>query len=219
MKRFAVAAAVAALSCAAAFGQTTSGSPQNGEESTPTISSAQLQTIAAFAASYSPDVFTRERKGAFEVLPISESRAWSLTGTGVSSLSGVMDSKQLRLALTVRGGFSETVSYFFYVFPRRAAGKENLLTLEIQPRANGSRGACLLWEKGAAAPQLIGTVTTTQTSVELDIDVDQLHSAVMSKTGDAATIDFTAGWFDKSLGTWEEFYYSTFSTTDIPATG
>lgn len=175
-------------------------------------------TIAAFASSYAPDYFTREQKGAFDVLPLSESRAWMLTGTQIASLSGFRDSKQLRLALSVPKGFSATVSYFFYLFPQRAAGVENPLTLEIQPRANGARGACLLWEKGAAAPRLIGTVATSDTSVELDIPSDQLTTDILPAAGAAATIDLTAGWFDKALGTWEEFYYSTFSAADIPTT-
>jgi hypothetical protein len=205
---------------AAVAGSTTSAAATDAPAAatTPAAAADQLQTIATFAASYTPDVFTREKKGAFEVLPINGSRAWSLTGTEVTSLSGALDSKQLRLALSVPGGFSETVTYFFYVFPSRAAGQENALTLELQPRVNGSRGACLLWERGADAPRLVGSVITAAASVELDIDADQLGSMILAKTGGSTTIDFTAGWFDKALGTWEEFYYATFSTADIPAT-
>ncbi len=179
-----------------------------------------LPAIASFAASYAPDYFTREQKeGAFDVLPIAQSRAWSLTGTEVTQLSGALDAKALRLLLTVPAGFSENVSYFFYVFPTREAGKENALTLEIQPRANGNRGACLLWEKGVDTPKLIGMVSTGQDSVELDIGADQFASAILAKAGDSATIDFTAGWFDRALGTWEEFYYGTFPVAAIPARG
>ena len=30
------------------------------------------------------------------------------------------------------------------------------------------------------------------------------------------TVDLTAGWFERASGTWEEFYYTTFSLADIP---
>ena len=183
-------------------------------------SPAQLATIAAYAASYAPDYFTKEQKGAaFDVLPIAESRAWSLTGTEVTQLSGSLDAQGLRLSLSVPAGFSENVSYFFYIFGSREAGKENALTLELQPRANGSRGACLLWEKGVDIPRLIGTVTTGSGNVELDIGGNELNSDILSKAGSSATVDFTASWFDRALGTWEEFSYATFSVSALSARG
>jgi hypothetical protein len=219
MKRLILFAAIGTLGCAAALGQATSTESSTAQGDAQVAAGiARTRIIEAFADAYSPDVFTREQMGAFAVLPIAESRSWTLTGTRVSALSAGQDADHLRLSISAPGGFSEKVSYFFYIFPRRAAGKENTLTMEIQPRANGSRGACLLWEQDAGTPLLIGTVTTSETSVELDIGPEELAS-ILSKAGEAATIDFTAGWFDRSLGTWEEFYYATFSAADIPATG
>jgi hypothetical protein len=29
-------------------------------------------------------------------------------------------------------------------------------------------------------------------------------------------VDLTAGWFDHAVGSWEEFYFTTFSMADIP---
>jgi hypothetical protein len=187
---------------------------------TPAASSpapAALPPIAAFTKAYDPVVFTQERQGDFSVLPVSQSRAWNTTGTRISSLSGALDNGALRLALTVQGGFSDKVSYFFYVFGTRAAGQENQLTLELAPRALGNKGACLLWRKGASAPQLIGDVSATSTTAEVDIGSDELQSDILAGIGENATVDLTAGWYDRGLGLWEEFFYATFSTAEITA--
>ena len=179
---------------------------------------AGLQSIASFSAGFTPAFFTREKKGDFTVLPISDSRAWALTGTRVEAISGSLDNGALKVSLSVAGGFAERVSYFLYVFGSRSPGKDNQFTLELQPRAEGKRAACLLWQKGAAAPTLVGTMKTTDTTVELDTTTGQFPAAVLSGIGATATVDITAGWFDIGLGTWEEFYYTTFSIGDIAVT-
>jgi hypothetical protein len=183
----------------------------------PQDSTSGLPTIATFAPTYDPVVFTRESKGAFTVLPIASSRAWALPGTRITALAGDLENGALRLSLSVAGGFSENVSYFFYIFASRA-DKENRIALELRPAAAGRRGACLLWEKGAAAPRIIGTVRRTDTSVELDVDPGQLSTELAGGSGDAPTVDLTAGWYDRGAGTWEEFYYTTFSAADIAVT-
>ena len=174
---------------------------------------APLPVIATFAASYDPAVFTRETSDSFAVLPITESRSWLQTGTRISSLQGSVGSSGLKLVLNVSGGFSQSVSYFLYFFATRSAGTENPLTLEIEPLARADRGACILWQKGAAAPRLLGTVKTGVSTVELDVSAEDLASGALEGAGTAPTVDLTAGWYDKALGMWEEFYYTTFPTT------
>ena len=174
--------------------------------------------IASFAAADDPAVFTRETRGGFAVLPISESRSWKQTGTRITSVQGAVDSSGLKLVLNVPGGFSQSVSYFLYVFDTRSAGKENPLTLEIEPLARADRGACILWRRGATAPRLLGTVKTSETSVEVDVGADELASGALVGAGAAPTIDLTAGWYDKALGMWEEFYYTTFAGPALDAT-
>ena len=98
------------------------------------------------------------------------------TGTRIASIQEGADATGVKLVLNVPGGFSSSVSYFLYVFDTRAAGKENPLTLEIEPLARTDRGACILWQKDAAAPRLLGTVKTSATSVELDMGTDELAS-------------------------------------------
>jgi len=175
-----------------------------------TDDTSSLPVIAAFAAAYDPAVFTRETREGFAVLPIAESRSWMQTGTRISSVQGAVDASGLKLVLNVPGGFSPAVSYFLYFFDTRSAGKENPLTLEIEPLARADRGACILWQNGAAAPRLLGKVTTGETSVEVDVGADELASGALAGTGSAPTVDLTAGWYDKALGMWEEFYYTTF---------
>jgi len=180
--------------------------------------SSALPAIATFAAAYDPTVFTRESTGSFKVLPISESRSWAQTGTRIASVQGALDSAGLKLVLNVPGGFSPSVSYFLYVFDTRALGKENPLTLEIEPMAKADRGACILWQKGSTAPRLLGTVKTSATAVELDVGMDDLASGALAAAGSAPTVDLTAGWYDKALGMWEEFYYTTFPAPAAAAT-
>jgi hypothetical protein len=189
-----------AVAAAAAGGGTDAGQPAGG---------AELPDIAGFSAAFDPAVFTRESSGTFQVLPISQSRSWKQTGTRILSVKGGMDSSGMKLVLDVPGGFAPSVSYFLYMFDTRDAGRENPVTLEIQPVARPDRGACILWRKGSA-PRLLGTVKTSGSSVELDVGADDLASGALASAGREPTVDLTAGWYDKALGVWEEFYYTTF---------
>jgi hypothetical protein len=49
----------------------------------------------------------------------------------------------------------------------------------------------------------------------MDISTDQLTSGVPA-AGSSPTVDVTAGWYDRALGVWEEFYYTTFALEEIP---
>jgi hypothetical protein len=171
---------------------------------------SSLPVVASFGDAYAPAFFTRETRDGFTVLPIEESRSWMQTGTRIASIQEGGNATGVKLVLNVPGGFSSSVSYFLYVFDTRTAGKENPLTLEIEPLARTDRGVCILWRKDAAAPRLLGTVKTGATSVELDMGADELASGVLGPAGADSTVDLTAGWYDKALGMWEEFYYTTF---------
>ncbi len=177
-----------------------------------------LQQIATFSTKFTPAFFTRERQGDFMVLPISDSRAWTLAGTRIQSISGSLQDGILKISLSVEGEFAERVSYFLYVFGNRSAGSDNQFTLELQPRADGNRAVCLLWQKGIRTPMLVGNVTATDHTVELDTTSGQFPRSLISGIGSSGTIDLTAGWFDRGLRTWEEFYYTTFSIGDITVT-
>jgi hypothetical protein len=210
-----------APTAAAASAQPSASQPAVAASGEPAASAqpatrADLVQIASFSRNYAPESFTRERPDGFAVLPIAESRAWSLTGSRISSVSGVLDGTGLRLSLSVQGGFSESVSYFFYVFGARAPGRKNVLTLELQPRADGGRGACLLWQQGASAPRVLGTVTSAGTTVEADIPADDVARDILGVGSNGVSVDLTAGWYDRALGTWEEFYYTTFTSEQIP---
>ncbi len=182
----------------------------------PASARADLSPIASFSRAYTPESFTRERSDGFAVLPIAESRAWNLTGSRISAVSGVLDGTGLRLALSVPGGFSESVSYFFYVFGARTAGRKNVLTLEVEPRADGARGACIMWRQGTSAPRVLGTVISSATTVEVDIPADEVARGVLGVWSNGVSVDLTEGWYDRAVGTWEEFYYTTFTSDQIP---
>jgi hypothetical protein len=133
-------------------------------------------------------------------------------------VSAVLDSSALKFALTVRDGFAENVSYFLYLFQARQGGSSNALTLEIEPRAEGSRGACLLWRSDLDGPRLIGDVKTIGDTVELTIGAQDLAGEITSQVGTSASMDLTSSWYDRALGTWEEFYYTSLLLTDFAAT-
>jgi hypothetical protein len=214
------ATTAAAASVPAPAATTAAASPASSPASTASaviVTPPKLGQIASFA-SYDPIIFTKEAQGDFSVLPIAQSRGWQLTGTRISGLSGVIDTAGLHLALTVPGGVSESVSYFFYVFATRAAGQTNALTLELEPRAEGSHGACLLWQKGSTEPRLIGSLQSTPTRIELDVSSDDLDAAFGNVPSDTLSADVTSGWYDRALGTWEEFYYTTILAGQIPVT-
>jgi hypothetical protein len=177
-----------------------------------------LQQIARFSTGFTPAFFTREKQGDLTVLPISDSRAWAFTGTRIQSVSGSLADGVLKISLSVEGGFAERVSYFLYVFGTRSPGKDNQFTLELQPRGEGGRAVCLLWQKGIRLPMLVGNVTATDHTAELDTTAGQFPPSLLSGIGPSATVDLTAGWFDGGLGMWEEFYYTTFSMGDITIT-
>jgi hypothetical protein len=171
---------------------------------------APLMAIKSFSESFDPGTFTREKAGELTPLPIAQSRAWGLTGTEIASLAGSRDAEGVRLSLTVPGGFSPNVSYFLYAFTGRMIGRENTATLELVPRALGEKGACLLWRKGEAHPRVIGEVSETLSSVELDIGAMELQDAIQAPVDSDVTLDLTAAWRDAGLSVWEEFYYTTF---------
>ena len=191
-------------------------SPGQAASASAAAASGVIPTLASFSASYDPVVFTRETSTDFQVLPISDSRSWKQTGTRISSVQGSMDSGGLKLVVNVPDGFSPSVSYFLYLFDRRTAGTDNAVTLEIEPVARGARGACILWQKHDA-PRLLGTVTTGPASVELDVSGTDLST--LAAAGASPTMDLTAGWYDKALGMWEEFYYATLTPAAAPAAG
>ncbi len=176
---------------------------------------AGMRQIATFSAGYDPVAFTRETSTGLSVLPIADSRAWSTTGTRIASISGVRDSSGLRFAISVPRGFSEKVSYMLYFFPRRTSGSKDTLALEVEPRASGDRGACILWRADATQPSIVGDVSTTDDTVQVTIDAQDLAAQITPQAGDAPTIDLTSAWYDRALGAWEEFYFATFAMTDI----
>jgi hypothetical protein len=182
------------------------------------VGEVDLPEIATFSTAYDPSVFTKESSGSFAVLPIADSRSWKQAGTRITAVRGSAGASGLRLALNVPGGFSSAVSYFLYFFESRSSGRENAVTLEIQPLARPDRGACILWQKGAR-PRLLGTVKTSGSTVELTVAKGELDSGALSAAGKEPTVDLTAGWYDKALRTWEEFYYTTFAVPIPPPAG
>ena len=184
-------------------------------EALPESIAPALNTVALFSENYEPAYFTRENSSGFEVFPISDSQSWAQAGTRLTELLGSVSEGTLTLSITAPRGFSGNVSYFFYIFGTREPGKGNTLTLELQPYASGGGGVCLLWRKGAAAPSLVGRVSMNDSYGELDIRADQVPADALAELGDDPTVDFTACAFDRTSGTYEEFYYTTFSMADV----
>jgi hypothetical protein len=177
--------------------------------------------IASFSPTYSPVVFTRESRGGFVVLPISQSRYWEEPGTRLDTLNGSIADGVLRLSIRTASGFSRDVSYFFYLFAARTLGKENALTIELLPLAREGQGACVLWKKNAgsgqpaAAPQIIGSVSVSADVCDVEISLDTLPEGVMADLGENPSIDLCSCRYDSPSAVFEEFYYTTLQLADF----
>ena len=169
----------------------------------------QLNTIATFPASFQPATFTRESAGSFTVLPIAQSRFWGMSGTRISAVDSRYDSGRLSLAIEVPSGFSASVSYFLYIFSDRQAGTNNRFTLELRPVTPVNKAACLLWQAGASAPSIVGTVSIRGDTVQLDLDQADLPRDLQTALGPATTADLTSCWYDKAHSSYEEFAFAT----------
>ena len=168
-----------------------------------------LKTIATFPASFQPATFTRESAGSFTVLPISQSRFWGMNGTRISAVDSRYDAGMLSLAIEVPSGFSASVSYFLYIFSDRQAGATNRFTLELRPVTTVNKAACLLWQSGASAPSIVGTVGIRGDTVQLDLNQADLPSALRTALGPTTTADLTSCWYDKAHASYEEFAFAT----------
>lgn len=172
-------------------------------------------SIASFSSSYNPVYFTQESRAGFSVLPIERSRSWTSEGTHITAVTGSVEGSKLTLAVSVAEGFSESVSYFLYVFSSRKPGATDDFTLELRPRALPGKGACILWRKGEA-PRMFGTVSVSGTTATLEVSLTDLPADISSSFGAGATFDLTSCSFDKPSGTYEEFYFATVAMADIP---
>ncbi len=187
------------------------------EEAAPT----ELAPIASFSPTYSPVVFTRESRGGFTVLPISQSRYWETEGTRLDGLDGTIGDGALRVSLKSASGFSRDVSYFFYLFASRTLGKENATTIELLPLAKEGKGACVLWQRSAgdggasAAARVIGSVSVRENVCDLEIDVSGLPTEVVAELGENPSIDLCSCRYDAQSGVFEEFFYTTIQLADI----
>ena len=179
---------------------------------------AVLSEIAAFSLTYTPAVFTREKEESFIVLPIEQAGYWNRNGTRIASLSGLMTEKTMSLELTSASGFSKNVSYFIYLFPNRNLGQENTFTIEIIPVLEGrSGGVALLWVKGRTSPSYFGTMTVEGPVLRITADLASLPSGLRASIGAGASADITSCYFDSSVRTYEEFFYTTFAVSELAA--
>ncbi len=182
---------------------------------------AEPAAIARFSSTYSPVVFTRESRGGFTVLPISQSLYWGEAGTRLDSLDGTIGDGTLRVSLRSANGFSRDVSYFFYLFASRTLGKENPITIELLPLAKDGAGACVLWQKGAAAgggsaaPRIVGSVSALENACDLSIELSSLPAEVIAELGENASIDLCSCRYDAPTGVFEEFYFTTIQLADF----
>ena len=182
---------------------------------------AEPAPIASFSPTYSPVVFTRESRGGFTVLPISQSRYWEEEGTRLESLDGTIGDGTLRLSLKSANGFSHDVSYFFYLFPSRTLGKENATTIELLPFAKEGVGACVLWQKSAGAgqsaapPRVIGSVSASKDVCDVEIRLETLPAGMVADLGEDPSIDLCSCRYDAQSGVFEEFYFTTIQLADF----
>jgi len=172
--------------------------------------------IASFTKAYQPEFFTREDGDGLHVLDIAESQCWGKPGTGLQEVRVTLKDGILRLTVLSQAPFAQNVSYFLYAFSDRKPGSVCPFTVEVKPVGKTGPGVAVLWEKDAKEPLLYGETAAEGNTITVLLDVSALPDRFWQKAGQEPSFDLTSCWFDSDAKTYEEFYLTSFSVSDIP---
>jgi hypothetical protein len=172
----------------------------------------KVPDLAKFAAAYSPEVFSRESGGRQETLKITESLFWKKGGTGVDTLKVLLEGNRIFFMISGTGEMAEGLSYFFYIFNSRSENGAQRLTVEIP--IHRLSGPVFLWDPENTEPLYIGTYVRSAFLLEAGVDLDRIPEKIRDQNWTDLSVDFTSCFFN--AGHAEEFYFTTFSETDVP---
>jgi len=162
--------------------------------------------------------FTREQYGgAFEVLPIGQSRHWGSKGTSINEIKVVNNLEAVYLYISTHSALSPETSVFLYFYSDqnlRRLGATNRFTLELVPAKAEEPGLVVLWEK-ERKPVIVGTLASGSFFLEAKIDKNLLYDILVAKP-EITFFDLTTSFFDRQELTYEEFYIASVSFGEIP---
>jgi len=177
-----------------------------------------IPTFLSFPSGRTLTSFTREQYGgAFEVLPIDQSRHWDSGGTSVNEIKAVNNLDNVYLYISTHTALSPNVSVFLYFHSDqnlRRTGATNRFTLELLPAKAEEPGLVVLWEK-ERKPVIVGTLASGSFFLEASIDKNLLYDIEVAKP-EITFFDLTTSYFDRQELAYEEFYIASVPLAGIP---
>jgi hypothetical protein len=177
-----------------------------------------IPTFLSFPSDRTVPSFTREQYGgAFEVLPIDQSRHWGSQGTAISEIKVVNNQEAVYLYISTHSALSPNVSVFLYFHTDqnlRRTGATNRFTLELLPAKAEEPGLVVLWEK-ERKPLIVGTLASGSFFLEAKIDKNLLYDIQEAKP-EITFFDLTTSFFDRQELAYEEFYIASIPLAAIP---
>jgi len=177
-----------------------------------------IPTFLSFPSDRTLTSFTREQYGgAFEVLPIDQSRHWDSGGTSVNEIKAVNNLDNVYLYISTHTALSPNVSVFLYFHSDqnlRRTGATNRFTLELLPAKAEEPGLVVLWEK-ERKPVIVGTLASGSFFLEASIDKNLLYDIEVAKP-EITFFDLTTSYFDRQELAYEEFYIASVPLAGIP---
>lgn len=177
-----------------------------------------IPTFLSFPSDRTLTSFTREQYGgAFEVLPIDQSRHWDSGGTSVNEIKAVNNLDNVYLYISTHTALSPNVSVFLYFHSDqnlRRTGATNRFTLELLPAKAEEPGLVVLWER-ERKPVIVGTLASGSFFLEASIDKNLLYDIEVAKP-EITFFDLTTSYFDRQELAYEEFYIASVPLAGIP---
>lgn len=187
-----------------------------GRPEAPAPAAGTFPPLAAFAAAFHPEVFTREDADGLFVFDIRESKHWGKPGTAPREVRAELADGILSLTILSWEPFAQNVSYFFYIYGREKAGARSPFTVEVKPVGRSGPGVAILWEQDTGNPMLHGETAAVGGAIRVQMDMSALPERFWKALGDDPGFDLTSCWYDGEAGFYEEFYLTSFTAADIP---
>ncbi len=178
-----------------------------------------VPSLATFSGFYEPASFTRQTDQGWEVLPMSDSRHWKTDGTQLNEIKVLAGEDDIWFFVSAQSSVSTRLSIFLYFHDREAGPGQNRVTLEIAPGDADLPGVVLLWPRGSGSapqPEAVGRLVSGGFFMEGRVSRKMVEAALGSEGGPEAFFDLTSCYFDRSAGSYEEFYFTTIYLRDIP---
>ncbi len=177
--------------------------------------------IASFSWSFNPVYFTRELNGNIANYNIDSAYFWKKDGSHIRGIKAYIDNEALYLYIENHSNYSENLSMYMYIYPRRKDNVENDFTIEIIPATefeiseNQDKGGVVLWENGVSRPVNIGLLRNSFYNMEFSIPIEELPKSLIGSFG-TLSFDLTTCVSEPDTGIFEEFFFTAIYVKDIP---